>query len=54
MSLSLIISQGWDGFELETDCSLPLEALKQDVEDKSDVGRIIDDSKSCLVTLHSM
>ncbi|XP_061993525.1 uncharacterized protein LOC133711410 [Rosa rugosa] len=52
--LLLAIYQGWDGFELESDCSLMVAALNQNMEDRSDVGRIIDDCKSYLTSLHSI
>ncbi|XP_062028619.1 uncharacterized protein LOC133744542 [Rosa rugosa] len=53
-SLLLAIYQGWDEFEIESDCSLMVAALTQNAEDRSDVGCIIDDCKSYMASLHSI
>ncbi|XP_024190430.1 uncharacterized protein LOC112194420 [Rosa chinensis] len=50
----LAIHQYWDAFDFETDCSLVVVALQQNVEDRSDIGRIIDDCKSYLTSFHSI
>ncbi|PRQ34116.1 putative ribonuclease H-like domain-containing protein [Rosa chinensis] len=52
--LLLAIYQEWDEFILESDCSLMVAALNQNLEDRSEVGRIIDDCKSYLTSLHSI
>ncbi|XP_062011139.1 uncharacterized protein LOC133727571 [Rosa rugosa] len=44
----LAIREGWDAFDLESDCSFVVSALQQNMEDRSDIGRIIDDCKSYL------
>ncbi|XP_062005922.1 uncharacterized protein LOC133723110 [Rosa rugosa] len=51
--LLLAIHQGWEDLELESDCSLMVVALNTNVEDRSEVGRIIDDCKSYLTSFHS-
>ncbi|PRQ17747.1 putative ribonuclease H-like domain-containing protein [Rosa chinensis] len=49
----LAIREGWDAFDLESDCSLVVSVLQQNMEDRSDIGCILDDCKSYLTSFHS-
>ncbi|XP_061999476.1 uncharacterized protein LOC133716838 [Rosa rugosa] len=50
----LAIHQDFSAFDLECDCSIVVNALKHGMEDRSDIGRIIEDCKSYLTSLHSV
>ncbi|XP_062028933.1 uncharacterized protein LOC133744926 [Rosa rugosa] len=46
--LLMAIHQGWKQVELETDCAILVTALNQQMEDNSEVSRILDDCKNYL------
>ncbi|XP_024161206.1 uncharacterized protein LOC112168311 [Rosa chinensis] len=50
--LLLAIHQNMSAIDLESDCSLVITALQHNVEDRSEIGRIIDDCKSYLTSFH--
>ncbi|XP_061993749.1 uncharacterized protein LOC133711661 [Rosa rugosa] len=52
--LLLAIHQDMTVIDVESDCSLVVTALQRDVEDRSEIGRIIDDCKSYLTSFHSI
>ncbi|PRQ19025.1 hypothetical protein RchiOBHm_Chr7g0212601 [Rosa chinensis] len=50
--LLLAIHQDMSAIDLESDCSLVITALHHNVEDRSEIGSIIDDCKSYLTSFH--
>ncbi|XP_024179050.1 uncharacterized protein LOC112185076 [Rosa chinensis] len=52
--LLLAIHQDMNVIDIESDCSLVVTTLQREVEDRSDIGRIIDDCKSYLTYFHSI
>ncbi|XP_024172036.1 uncharacterized protein LOC112178052 [Rosa chinensis] len=50
--LLLAFHQNMTALEMESDCSLVVAALQQKVEDRSEIGRIMDDCKSYLTSFH--
>ncbi|PRQ39258.1 putative ribonuclease H-like domain-containing protein [Rosa chinensis] len=51
--LLLLIHQGMDGVDIETDCAVVVTALKGNMEDLSEVGCIVDDCKDYMSAIPS-